>query len=219
LANAIYFKANWQTHFFEALTKDEPFYLLGGGDIKVPLMRRTGRHNYFESSQLQALELSYKDSELSMFVFLPKDKKGLAEVEKTFICDSFKEWLSKLEPKEVVVSFPKFKLADTFELQKTLMGLGIKDAFSQATADFTKVSDEKEIFLSQVIHKTYIDVDEEGTEAAAVTVIAMAAGARPRPPENEEPKIFIADHPFLFVIRHNKIGTILFVGRVVNPLE
>ncbi|PIS30093.1 hypothetical protein COT42_03685 [Candidatus Saganbacteria bacterium CG08_land_8_20_14_0_20_45_16] len=217
LANAIYFKANWEDEFGKGLTRNEPFYLLTGDDVEVPIMHRTSYYKYFENDQLQVLELPYKNDELSMLVILPREKKGLSQIETIFNASSWVKWLSGLQSELVAVSLPKFKLTDSFELREPLADLGIKDVFSQSAANLTKMSNEREIFFSAVIHKTYIDVDEEGTEATAVTVAMMVAGAHAMPGKPLEPKVFKADHPFLFVIRHNKEGTILFIGRMVNP--
>lgn len=213
LTNAIYFKGNWAQQFKEDRTKEAPFTLSDGQKVNVPLMNQTTKYGYMETDALQGLELPYVDDELSMIVLLPKEFDGLGELEKSLTLENLSQWQSKLRKREVVVSIPKFKLTCQFSLASVLKAMGIKDAFSRS-ADFSGMNGKRDLFISAVIHKAYVDVNEEGTEAAAATAVVMrltSIGPADRPP------VFRADHPFLFLIRDNQSGSILFIGRVMNP--
>ncbi|UCE99594.1 MAG: serpin family protein [Planctomycetota bacterium] len=209
LTNAIYFKGNWAKQFKEEDTQDAPFTLLSGTKVNVPMMNRTGDFNYMETEEFQGLELPYVDNELSMIILLPKEIDGLGGLEKTLTTEK----LSRLSQREVIVSVPKFRMTSKFGLADVLKSMGMKDAFVLSAADFSGMDGTKELFISAVIHKAYVDVNEEGTEAAAATGVKMrltAVGPR-------EKTVFRADHPFLFLIRDNHSGSILFLGRLMNP--
>ncbi|OHB77236.1 MAG: hypothetical protein A2Z25_08330 [Planctomycetes bacterium RBG_16_55_9] len=213
LTNAIYFKGHWARQFEEDRTKDAPFTLADGQKVDVAMMNQTANFGYMEAEALQALELPYVDDELSMIVLLPREHDGLSELEKSLTLENLSQWMSKLYKREVVVSMPKFKLTSQFSLASVLRVMGMEDAFSRS-ADFSGMNGKKDLFISAVIHKAYVDVNEEGTEAAAATAVTMkltSIGPGPRPP------VFRADHPFLFLIRDNQSGSILFIGRVMNP--
>jgi serpin B len=212
LTNAIYFKGNWANQFQEEETRDAPFTLLDGEKIVVPMMNQTGEFKYMETEGFQGLELPYIDEELSMIIFLPKKFDSLNEFEKKLTCENLSRWLVELRKQKVIVSIPKFKMTSQFALAEVLKSLGMTDAFS-VNADFSGMNGKKDLFISAVIHKAYVDVNEEGTEAAAATAVVVSRAAiQPKPTP-----IFRADHPFVFVIRDNKSGSILFVGRVANP--
>jgi serpin B len=234
LVNAIYFKGDWQTPFEKAQTKKEVFHVSAAQATKAPLMHSGGRFNYLDGGTFQALEIPYKSGrgrwipykngelwtpyksdEISMIVFLPKRVDGLQAMEQAMTASNTKQWMAELryEP-EVVLTLPRFKMIQQFELSSTLAAMGMPLAFDQLAADFTGMTEKREFYISAVIHKAYIEVNEEGTEAAAATVIyerAMGMG-RPRPPI-----VFRADHPFAFLIRDNRSGSILFMGRVTDP--
>lgn len=215
LTNAIYFKGDWETQFDKAQTKDEDFHVSPSQTVKTPLMHREGSFNYFDGSTFQALEIPYKSRELSMIVLLPNDDAGLPALEQSLTASRAKQWLSQLraEPK-VVLTLPKFKFTRQFQLSKTLAAMGMPQAFD-ARADFSGINPKRELYLSDVIHKAFVDVNEEGTEAAAATAVVVTRAMiamRPKPPI-----VFRADHPFLFLIRDNRSGAILFMGRVSNP--
>jgi len=217
LTNAIYFKGDWDKPFKKEDTKDEDFHVSSTQTIKAQLMHSIDEFNYFDGVTFQALEIPYKNKELSMIVFLPKDADGLAAFEQTVTADTLQQWLGQLRPvSKVIVALPKFKVEEQFGLGNTLQAMGMKQAFG-AGADFSEMDGKHDLFISAVIHKAYVDVNEEGTEAAAATGIPMVhpAVAFQEPP----PIIFRVDHPFLFVIRDNKSGSILFMGRVINPLQ
>lgn len=215
LTNAIYFKGDWLTQFDKAQTKDEDFHVSAAHAIKAPLMNRDGHFNYFDGSTFQVLEIPYKGNELSMIVLLPKEAGGMAGLEQSMTPAQVKQWLIELQPvQKVILTLPRFKMTQQFRLADTLRNMGMVQAFD-ARADFTGMTEKRELFLSAVIHKAFVDVNEEGTEAAAATaVIATRAMATMRP---VPPIVFRADHPFVFLIRDNRSGAILFMGRVTNP--
>lgn len=213
LTNAIYFKGNWARQFKEDRTKEAPFTLSDGQKVDVAMMNQTAKFGYMETDTLQGLELPYVDNELSMIVLLPRELDGLDELETSLTLENLSEWQSKLGKREVVVSIPKFKLTCQFSLASVLKAMGIRDAFS-SRANFSGMNGKRDLSISAVIHKAYVDVNEEGTEAAAATAVTMrltSIGPGARPP------VFRADHPFLFLIRDNQSDCILFIGRVMNP--
>ncbi|MHC4643113.1 MAG: serpin family protein [Planctomycetota bacterium] len=215
LTNAIYFKGNWTSQFKKDRTKDAPFTLAGGKKVDVPMMNQTEDFGYMETEDFQGLELPYVDNELSMIILLPKRVGGLAEFEKTLTLKNFSQWLAKLRKRKVIVSVPKFKLTSQFRLADVLKSMGMTDAFVPDVADFSGMNGKKDLFVWAVIHKAYVDVNEEGTEAAAATgvVVGVTSIGPTKIP------VFRADHPFLFLIRDNRSGSILFIGRVMNPKE
>ncbi len=211
LTNAIYFKGDWVSPFMKPLTKEEDFKVAADRQVTVPMMHQTGFFKYFEGDNFQALELPYVSGTLSMVVLLPKKVDGLAEFEQSLTAQNLTKWLPQLQQHEVVVTLPKFKITAQFMLKEILSKMGMPLAFSPA-ADFSGMSEEEGLYLSAVIHKAYVKVNEKGTEAAAATgVIARAISAGP------PPAIFHADHPFVFLIRDNSSSSILFLGRLVQP--
>ena len=214
LTNAIYFKSNWAETFEESATKPGAFHLSPGRQVKAPLMYQKHRFGYMETGEFQALEMPYRFRDLSMVVLLPRKADGLASLEKNLTAGNLAAWLGKIRHEEVKVTFPRFEFASRFSLKKALAALGMTDAFSP-DADFSGMATIEKLFISDVIHKAYVAVDEQGTEAAAATG-GMFLGAA-MPVKEPEPKVFKADHPFLFLIRHRATGAMLFLGRVVNP--
>jgi serpin B len=213
LTNAIYFKGDWASKFDKDRTQNAPFTLSDGQKIDVPMMNQTKKFGYMATDTFQALELPYAKGELSMIILLPKEMGGLGALEKSLTLKDLSQWLGVLGKREVVVSIPKFKLTSKFSLASVLKAMGMTDAFSRS-ADFSGMDGKRDLFISAVIHKAYVDVNEEGTEAAAATAVTMkltSIGPGGRPP------VFRADHPFLFLIRDNQSGSILFLGRVMNP--
>jgi len=213
LTNAIYFKGAWDTPFQEAATRPASFTLSGGKKVDVPMMNQNDRFKYAETESFQALELPYADNELSMVILLPKKTDGLSDFEKKLTAKSLSDWLSKLAKRKVIVSVPKFEMTSQFSLAAVLKSMGMTDAFAPREADFSGMNGRKDLFISAVVHKAYVEVNEEGTEAAAATGVAIGLTSMPI----DRPPTFRADHPFLFLIRHNLTGSILFIGRVANP--
>jgi serpin B len=214
LTNAIYFKADWQTKFFKMATRDEPFHLTAKHQVKVPTMYRANRFAHFDGGTFQMLELPFAGKELSMLVLLPKKVDGLPELEKSLTADKLAAWHGKLRQAEVCVYLPRFKVTGAFELKKELVAMGMPLPFERG-ADFTGMAGSgKALLISEVVHKTYLDVNEEGVEAAAATAVPLPKGDVTR-----EPVIFRADHPFVFVVRDNRSGSVLFAGRVADPTK
>ena len=221
LTDAIYFKADWQAQFQKAQTEDENFHLSAAQTVKAPLMHRAGSYKYFNGRTFQILEIPYKTGELSMIVFLPKDMDGLPAFEQSLTASNTRQRLGQLRPVSgVIVTIPKFKVTQQFELQDTLGAMGMPKAFDRRAADFSGMTGNRNLFISAVIHKAFIDVDEEGTEAAAATAVLMRELAVLVPdPKQPPPPVFRADHPFVFLIRDNRSGGILFMGRVSDPTK
>jgi serpin B len=212
LVNAIYFKGAWQNPFEEAATEKNGVFHTLGKTVKAALMHQTEHLRYAEAEGCQAVELPYEGGDLSMVVVLPREKDGLGKLEQSLTSQTLDGLLSKLESRDVAVTLPRFKLTARFELAKQLAAMGMPRAFDRFKADFSGISDAK-VGISEVIHQAFVDVNEGGTEAAAATaVIFKAASAVPVPPT-----IFRADHPFLFLLRDHRTGSILFVGRVIDP--
>jgi serpin B len=210
LTNAIYFKGDWAAPFKKERTHDAPFQVGAEEKVTVPLMEQTAKFPYLDGDTFQALELPYAGKDLSMVVLLPKKADGLADLEQRLTEANVRGWLEKLRPDEVRVALPRFKVEAGFDLGKTLQAMGMKQAFT-ADADFSGMDGRRDLFISAVIHKAYVEVNEEGTEAAAATAVIMTrAAARINP-------VFRADHPFVFLIRDTRSGSILFLGRVVDP--
>ena len=212
LTNAIYFKGDWQHPFKESRTSDTPFWVMPERSVSVPMMRQTESFGYRESDLCQVLELPYAGDALSMFVLLPRERGGLASLEEALTPDVLVQWTKTLRKRDVAVELPKFSLTCQFGLVDVLRAMGMVDAFSDTAADFSRMDGRKELYISAVIHKAFVDVNEEGTEAAAATAVVMTLRGMPDPPV-----AFRADHPFLLLIIHKPTGSILFMGRITDP--
>ena len=215
LTNAVYFKGAWVQTFDKRNTREEDFTISAKEKVKTPLMHRQLKAGYAEEPAFQMIEMPYAGRELSMVVFLPKKADGLQALERTITIDTLAELLSKLQVSEVSVYLPKFKLESSFDLKPTLKTMGMKHAFDKA--DFSRISSAEDVVISAVLHKAYVDVNEEGTEAAAATAVIISRGMA-TPPSEPIPE-FRADHPFLFLIRDTKSGSILFMGHLTNPTK
>jgi serpin B len=213
LANAIYFKASWFEPFKERNTKQKPFHG-AGGQVQAKLMHRVDHYHYAEDDAVQVLELTYRGHDTSMVVVLPKQRDGLKAVEESLSHEKLAGWLGAMNHTKVDVQLPRFEFTAPLNLGDTLKAMGMPLAFDPSKADFSGMTGEEPLFIGAVLHKAFVAVDEAGTEAAAATVVMMMAGSAPRP---ELPKPFVADHPFLFLIRHRKTGCILFMGRLTDP--
>jgi serpin B len=215
LTNAIYFKANWEHPFSERATRSEQFTLAADKTVNVPLMHQTAEFSYFDGGTFQALELPYQTGDLSMVVLLPRAADGLPGLESALTAERLEDCLSKLRPHQVEVSLPKFRTTCAFELKDTLSAMGMDLPFSRR-ADFSGMTEKERLFLSAVIHKAFVEVDEKGTEAAAATAVVITRAALPAP----RPRVvFRADHPFVFLLRDRQTGSILFLGRLSNPAQ
>lgn len=213
LTNAIYFKAEWEDKFLRQSTKKLPFTLADGKKVDVATMQRLGQYAYFDGGTFQMVDLPYAGKDLSLLVLLPKKAGGLAELEQNLSVDKIAQWHGKLAAAEVLVALPKFKFASQFELKKNLIALGMQLPFQASAADFSGMNGSPGLYISAVVHKTMIDVNEEGTEAAGATAAVMSFGGKPP----QQTVTFRADHPFVFLVRDNHSGSILFVGRVADP--
>ena len=213
LVNAIYFKGLWLEPFSKEATFPGAFFVADNQEIQVPMMSQESHFKFTESEELacQTLEMPYIGGNLSMVIFLPVETGGLAALEEKMTFDSLQKSLSDLDastPDEVEVYLPKFKLTQRFDLNNILARMGAGDMFAAGKADFTGIA-EVPLYVSDVVHKAFIEVNEEGTEAAAATGIGMKMmSLKPT---------FYANHPFLFLIRHVDTGAILFLGRLTKP--
>uniref|UniRef100_A0A668AU62 Leukocyte elastase inhibitor n=1 Tax=Myripristis murdjan TaxID=586833 RepID=A0A668AU62_9TELE len=219
LVNAIYFKGNWDRKFDADLTKDAQFKLNKNENKPVKMMYQKAKFplTYIPEVNCQILELPYKGKDLSMLIFLPKemedDTTGLEKLEKELTYEKFVEWTQPhmMDTVEVQVGLPRFKMEESYDLKDILTRMGMVDAFDVRMSDFSGMSPANDLVLSQVVHKAFVEVNEEGTEAAAATgVIMMMRCAR-------MPDQFIADHPFLFFIQHKPSMSVLFAGRFCSP--
>jgi serpin B len=213
LTNAIYFKADWKYQFDKKFTVDQPFTTGSGKQTKLPLMNLEKEFAYVEDEQAQVLELPYKSPQLSMVVVLPRKADGLSKLEQGLNFERLEQWLAGLRREKVIVALPKFKLECDFSLSAALKQLGMPRAFGGG-AEFGGMTSEADLQISDVVHKAFVEVDEKGTEAAAATGVIMATRAAPI--ENP-PKVFRADHPFLFLIRNRESNAVLFLGRFSEP--
>lgn len=220
LVNAVYFKGTWDTPFDKANTKDEDFTSAEGQTVKAPMMAYTdgeNNFNYGETEDLQLLEMRYEGKKLSMLVLLPKNN-DISALEKSLTTENLKSWKEQMTYRKVNIFLPKFKTETKYNLNDNLMEMGMPLAFQPPTptsgADFTGMTKERELYIGVVVHQAFVEVNEEGTEAAAATGIGMRATSAEMP---KPPVEFKADHPFIFLIQEMESGNILFMGRVMNP--
>lgn len=215
LTNALYFKGTWKHEFDAKATVDADFRTLAKAKVVVPTMNMTRRLPYAEIDGVQVVELPYEGGELAMDILLPKDADGLAALEAKMVAGGLDTWLGALRSNEVILSLPRFKLdpPKPVSLVQPLRALGMTKAFQASQADLHGMSDE-DLFVDDVFHKCFVEVNEEGTEAAAATAVVVSvtsAAAKPMP------VVFNADHPFVFAIRDLGSGALLFMGRVADP--
>jgi serpin B len=213
LTNAIYFKGLWTSQFNPEATRTMPFWTTPSDSVRVPMMSQKASFNYMENQLLQMIELPYQGNGLSMLILLPKEKDGLEKLEETLTVESLSKWQKSMSEQEVQAFVPRFKCTKGFNLNDILIQMGMKDAFSHGIADFSGIEPKKELFISSVLHKAFIEVNEEGSEAAAATAVTMMLKATPPKPI----PAFKADHPFLFMIQDKATGIILFFGRISEP--
>lgn len=211
LVNAIYFKGKWKYTFNKKETKEIPFFVDEKRTSKVPMMHQVNDFNYYEDKDLQAIELPYSGDELSMIVILPKERT-LSKLEKNLNYTLLDKISTNMAKEKIEVYFPKFKIEKRYILNEPLIKLGMSDAFDDMLADFSGMTGSRDLYISKVIHQSFIEVNEEGTEAAAATAVIMSGKSI-----SLGPKIFKADHPFLFFIIHKPTNTILFMGRFIEP--
>lgn len=213
LTSAIYFYGKWHTPFVPSSTQPAPFTLGSGGTTQANFMNQTSHFGYTDTGSAQILEMRYADTGVAFDVLLPKTTGGLAELEKSLTFEKLTGWLGNLNDGNIQVSLPKFRAESTFSLSKALSAMGMPAAFTDK-ADFSGIDPKQRLAISEVVHKAFVDVAEQGTEAAAATGITMRAMSARMP---EPVVVFRADHPFLFLIRDTRTGVILFTGRLMNP--
>jgi serpin B len=218
LANAIYFLGAWTTAFEETNTTTQPFYLSSASQVEAPLMHQPPpvgslSFNYMASSNFQAIELPYGSNQVSMVILLPWQVDGLGSLEQQLSPAFLASALAQMVEQPVEICLPKFTMESSFELTSTLSAMGMPDAFTPGVADFSGIDGANDLFITFVFHKAWGQVNEAGTEAAAVT----AGGAAPSGSIDGGPPVFRADHPFLFFIRDTQSGSLLFLGRLANP--
>jgi len=215
LCNAIYFKGDWQSPFEKRNTREAVFHVTAKDNVKVQMMTQTTFFKHKDFGEFSAIEMLYKGYDLSMVVLLPKEIDGLPQLETSLTDSNATGWITDLlnsPQSDVILSIPKFKTTYDVSLAKTLGGMGMPSVFSNA--DFSGMTGKKDLFVDDVLHKAFVSVDEKGTEAAAATAImAVGAGAP------SKPLIFRVDHPFIFLIRENSTGSILFIGRIIDPTK
>ncbi len=235
LTNAVYFYGYWEREFSKDMTKEEQFFINEDQSVPVQMMtHKTGIHKdkkykmtafkFIKNNRWQAVELPYQGNGVSMVIFLPKGRTGLTAIEKELANGALAKEIAHLDktPKQdVIVHLPKWKTTwGTKDLGSGETGilseLGMKDAFTYGPADFSGMDGSRELYIGAVFHKAFVDVNEQGTEAAAATAVVMDIGAAPKA---KPIKHFRADHPFLYVIRENSTGSILFMGRMINPSD
>lgn len=211
LVNAIYFNGKWAHRFDKTLTRNAPFELRSAASTSVPMMNQTGMFRYLETKDLQVLQLPYSGETLSMVVLLTKDAGTLEVLEETLTAAKLDQWVRELRLTSVEVTLPRFRVSSQFDLADTLAAMGMPDAFKPG-ADFSGMTQSANLQIAAVIHKAFVDVGESGTEASAATAVVKKTRSAPR-----RPAIFRADHPFLFLIRDERTGIILFIGRLAEP--
>jgi serpin B len=210
LTSTIYFKGFWAHPFDKSSTRERLFYT-SNKNIAIPMMNRKGYFNYTQNNEMQVLEKPYLGSILSMMIFLPNPPESMADLEKSLTAEKLQKISGAMRNREVEVYLPRFKLETNYDMIPSLRSLGINNAFNANTANFGGISDPpNSLWLASVIHHAWIRVDEDGTEAAGATGGGYFGGGPP-------PVVFSANHPFIFLIRDNRTGGILFLGRVMEP--
>jgi serpin B len=209
LINAIYFKGQWMYEFDADHTSDESFSNADGAQKTVPMMSLHGTLPYASLDNLSLIDLPYGDSLYSMTIVLPHSTESIDELAASLTSETWDEWTAKLRPVELDLFLPRFEIDYFSSLRSVLVDMGMTDAFSNA-ADFSRINSDQELFISNVLHKTVLKVNEEGTEAAAVTAVEMRATSV------GEEVIFRVDHPFILAIREKNSGAILFAGKIMT---
>lgn len=210
LTNAIYFTAAWQYPFAEEATSDGVFHLLDGSEATVSMMYQEESFGYTEGNGYQAIELKYDSEELSMVILLPSEG-NIAEFEQSLDSEMMNSIINNLEHKHVRLTLPKWEYEDSFKLKEVLGAMGMPIGFTDS-ADFSGMTGQQNLYIDEVVHKSFVSVDEAGTEAAAASAVIMKLTSAPA-----NVAVFTADRPFIYLIRDIDTGAVLFMGRVVNP--
>jgi len=213
LTSAIYFYGKWQDPFVTSRTQPAPFTLPAGATTQANFMNQTSNFGYIETPSAQILEMRYAGTGIAFDVLLPTTLTGLPDLEKSLTLENLTGWLGRLATRNVQVSLPKFRAESQFSLRQALSTMGMPTSFT-GKADFSGIDPKRGLAISEVVHKAFVDVSEQGTEAAAATGITMRTTAMRMP---EQAVVFRADHPFLFLIRDTRTGVVLFIGRLTTP--
>ncbi len=213
LVNAVYFKAAWAVPFYKDATTDKPFHLASGATHPSKMMAKTQYFDYYADEGLQMVSLPYRECDLDMVILLPGAQTKLSAFLPQLTLSKWQQWTAKMKGKRGTVELPRFRVEYGVDCSDALTALGMGEAF-KPTADFAAMSRVKPLYISKVIHKTYVNVDEEGTEAAAATAVVMAAGSAA---PVDKPFQMTMDRPFLYAIRDRQTGALLFVGTLANP--
>ena len=216
LINAIYFKGAWQTEFDPANTRDNTFHLTDGSQKQVPMMARDGQYPFYYASDFTAISLPYGNGRVSMYIFLPSQNSSLDQFLENLNAENWQNWIAQFSEQKIWLQIPKYKFEYKTNLNNVLNALGMGIAFDESLANLNRMlSDDviltRNLFISRVDHETYIEVNEEGTESAAVTNVGIAVTSAP--PQ------FIVNRPFFFAIHDNETKTVLFMGTVVDPVQ
>ncbi|MEO0025944.1 MAG: serpin family protein [candidate division WOR-3 bacterium] len=212
LINAVYFKGKWQQPFDPQLTAEDIFYLPDNRTVRVQMMHRSGKFSYFAGAGFEAVEMPYGQGKISMFLLLPEEKTGLPALLKQLTPENWSAWRARFASRQGEIALPRFRIEYEQSLKPALSQLGMGLAFDLNRADFSAMCSQPRLAIGDVKHKSFIEVNEEGTEAAAVTSVEMVMTAIPVNTFN-----LVFNRPFLFLIQDNTTGTILFIGTVVHP--
>lgn len=213
LMNAVYFKGKWTNEFDKNQTQERPFYLGDRTQKQQPFMKQQGKYSYYETDKFQAISLPYGNERMSLYVFLPKSNSNLSQFEQTLTAENWQTWMDQFSKRSGSIQLPRFKMSYDTDLKDALSALGMRVAFNPSQANFSNLSRDR-LSISDVKHKTFVEVNEEGTEAAATTSVGIALTSAPMP---TEPFNMIVDRPFFCAIRDNQSGEILFMGSIQNP--
>lgn len=212
LINAIYFKGNWTKKFDQNQTAERPFYLSNGTQKQHPMMSQSGKYRYYENETFQAVSLPYGKGRLSLYVFLPRENNSLDAFQQQLAVENWQQWMNQFRMRNGSIQLPRFKFDYDIQLNNALKVLGMESAFSDG-ADFSNMTSAS-VAINEVKHKTFVEVNEEGTEAAAVTSVGVALTSAKMP---EEPFQMVVNRPFFCAIRDNQTGTVLFMGSLREP--
>ena len=221
LTNAVYFKAAWATQFDPSATDQEPFHLAPGTAVPTAMMNQQDNFYLDTEDGVQVLTLPYRYNDASMVIILPTAQTGLPAIEAGLTADKLSRWVQNSQITLVAVTLPKFTTTSTLGLNSVLSALGMPNAFNPTHANFTGVAGDpaRPLYISAVLHQAKVDVDENGTEAAAATAVIMETATASPDETPPQPVPFLADHPFLYLIRDNQSGNILFMGRITDPTQ
>ncbi|MFO8022600.1 MAG: serpin family protein [Perlabentimonas sp.] len=210
LTNAIFFKGQWEEKFDEEKTTQEQFNTINGSTADCEMMNSKGKYNLYKGNDIKILELPYEGKDFSMLVLLPNEGTPLSKIEKSIKLEDLNHYISLMAQAEVQVSLPKFKFDAEYQMKPVLSQMGMTIPFSNK-ADFTRMSRKPDLKIDEIYHKAFVEVSEEGTEAAAATAVVIVRKSV------TVPEKFVANRPFMFIIRDNNSDNMLFVGRVTNP--